>query len=116
MKKNVEKVNFNICTLIQKDSVEEFISYVNTQSISLKCTISPSIYETNQILDENEVTLIEYATFYRSIQIFQYLKYNNVELTPSLWLYGIHSNNPEILHILEENKVQFPENTYISQL
>ena len=48
MKKNVEKVNFNICTLIQKDSVEEFISYVNTQSISLKCTISPSIYETNQ--------------------------------------------------------------------
>lgn len=43
--------------------------------------------------------------FCGSIQIFKYLLLNNVKLTPSLWIYAIHSNNPDIIHILEENHV-----------
>ena len=34
---------------------------------------------------------------------------NNVELTPSLWLYAIHSNNPDLIHLLEEYHVE-PKN------
>ena len=30
---------------------------------------------------------------------------NQVELTPSLWFYSVHSNNPQLIHFLEENKV-----------
>lgn len=43
--------------------------------------------------------------FFGSIKIFNYLKLNNAELTPSLWIYSIHSNNPELIQIFENSKV-----------
>ncbi|KAK8834772.1 hypothetical protein M9Y10_003628 [Tritrichomonas musculus] len=96
-----------ICQLIQKDSIEEFITYTNTVNLSLRTKINPSIYETNSFLLENKTpTLIEYATFYGSIQIFNYLRLNEVELTPSLWHYAIHGRNPELIHLLEENQIK----------
>ena len=32
--------------------------------------------------------------------------YNNIKLYSNLWLYVIHSNNDELFHFLEENKVK----------
>ena len=32
---------------------------------------------------------------------------NDVNLTPSLWFYAIHGNNAELIHILEDNKVEY---------
>ena len=118
-----ENENF-ICELIRRDSVEEFVEYVNQKNISLEQEIIPSIYETNSLLikiqTENEkrstysynqskddkMTLIKYATFFGSIQIIQYLKYNGIDLTSSLWIFAIHSNNPEVIHLLEENQIK----------
>ena len=60
-------------------------------------------------MSENWPTLIEYAAFYGSIQIFQYLRLNGVDLEPNLDIYAIHSNNPEFIHILEANRVKFDE-------
>ncbi|KAK8881362.1 hypothetical protein M9Y10_004098 [Tritrichomonas musculus] len=108
-----------ICSQIRKDSVEEFISYINRHNISVSSEIKPSIFETNSFLIENKNTsLIEYSAFFGSIQIFQYLLMNNVELTPSLWLYSIHSRNVELFHLLESNKIDPPnyieeENSYL---
>ena len=51
-------------------------------------------------------TLIEYASFFGSIQIFKYLYLNGVDLRPSLWYYSIHGFDPEMFQILEENNVQ----------
>ena len=94
-----------ICSLIRKDSVEEFISYVNRANISLNSEINHSIFETNSFLIENKnISLIEYASFFGSIQILQYLNMNKIELKSSLWLYAIHSRNAELFHLLEENK------------
>ena len=93
-----------ICKLIQNDSVEDFVSYVTKNNYSLISKIVPSIYETNSFLMKNrEPSLIEYAAFFGSIEIFQFLRFNNVDLTQSLWIYTIHGNNPEIIHLLEEN-------------
>ena len=75
-------------------------------------TIKRSIFETNPLFLKKEPTLIEYATFYGSIQIFQYLLNNQIELKPSLWIYAIHSNNPEMIHILEENQVTPRDETF----
>ena len=50
--------------------------------------------------------------FYGSIQIFQYLRLSNVDLLPSLWLFIIHGKNPELIHILEENKIEPELNNY----
>ena len=65
-----------ICSLIRSDSVEEFVAYVNRTNLSLNTKIKPSVYETHSFLINKEPTLIEYAAFFGSIQIIQYIKYN----------------------------------------
>ncbi|KAK8838874.1 hypothetical protein M9Y10_032916 [Tritrichomonas musculus] len=74
-----------ICTLIRNDSVEEFVSFVNQSNLPLSTTIKYSILETNQFLLLNQNTsLIEYAAFFGKIHIFQYLRMNGLELSPSI--------------------------------
>ena len=34
---------------------------------------------------------------------------NKVDLSPKLWLFVIHGNNPDIIHLLEEDNIK-PEN------
>ena len=83
-----------ICELIRKDMVTEFIAYINLNSISLNAKIQPSIYETNQFLIKNKsLSLIEYAVFLGSIQVFNYLRLEGVKLTKSLWILAIHGHN-----------------------
>lgn len=102
-----------ICSLIRDDSVIDFITHVNRLSIPLSSEIKHSIFETNKFLIKRENTsLIEYAAFYGSIEIFQYLLLNNVEFKSSLWLYSIHGRNAEIIHLLEENHVELPNNSF----
>ena len=62
---------------------------------------------------ENKPSLIEYSAFFGSIQIFKYLYLNGCNLTPSLWIYSIHGNDPEIISILEENKITPQDETFI---
>ena len=94
--------------MIREDSVQNFIAYVNRTCINRNATISPSIYETNSFLikKQNEITLIEYAAFFGSIQILTFLRNERVELTPSLWINAIHGKNAELIHILEDNHVK----------
>ena len=40
---------------------------------------------------------------------FKYLYHQNVNISGRLWLYGIHSDNPEIIIFIDENKIE-PEN------
>ena len=102
-----------ICELIRKDLIDDFIIYINQNSIEIDSEINPSIYETNSFLFKKEkVNLIEYATFFGSIQIFNYLINNGVELSSSLWNYAIHGNNAEIIQILEENEIKPLDITY----
>ena len=103
-KRKIGENDSYICLLIRNDMVVEFISYVNRANIQVSSMkIKPSIFETNSVLLKfEETTLIEYAAFFGSIQIFQYLRMSNVELTPSLWIYAIHSRNAELIHLLEE--------------
>ena len=93
-----------ICQLIREDSIDEFIRYVNQNVVKLDSEIPESIYETNNFIKGpySHVSLIKYAAFCGSIQIFNYLKINGVELNESLWNYAIHSHNSEIIRILEE--------------
>ena len=97
-----------ICELIRNDSVEEFIAFINKNNISLNTKIEPSIYETNPFLINNkEQSLIEYAAFFGSFEIFQYLMMNKVNLNSSLWKYVIHGQNPDLIHLLEDNHIEY---------
>ncbi|KAK8871386.1 hypothetical protein M9Y10_007111 [Tritrichomonas musculus] len=103
-----------ICHLIRNDSIVEFITYINQINISLNDQkIKFSIFETNCFLTKfDEFSLIEYAAFFGSIQIFKYLHINGVELSSSLWIFAIHGRNSEIIHFLEENHIQPEDTTY----
>ena len=76
--------------------------------MNISSIIKPSIFETNLFLLKRESSLIEYASFYGSMQIIKYLFMNQIELKSTLWLYSIHSKNPELIHFLEENHVKQP--------
>ena len=102
----------DVSQMIRKDMIEEFITHTQKTGLSLFSTIKSSIFETNSFLIDKEPTLIEYSAFFGSAQIFKYLYLNQVELTPSLWIYSIHGDHPEIIHILEENKIEPIDDSY----
>ena len=102
-----------ICELIRNDSIEDFISFVNKNNLSLSSNIEQSIFETNSFLiKKDEVSLIEYSAFYGSIQIFRYLMMNNVKIKFRIWLFAIHGKNAEIIHLLEEIDIK-PYEMYV---
>ena len=114
--------NNYICKIIQKDLIDEFIEHVNQNNLPLNTVIDPSIFETNNFLIKKQIefkkqsisaiSLIEYAAFFGSIQIFTYLFKNGVKLMPSLWLYAIHGNCSNIFQYLEDNHVEIEEKSY----
>lgn len=109
-----------ICNLIRNDMIEDFVQCINQNNISISKTfIKRSVFETNSFLiksDYDYVSLMEYAMFFGSIQIVQYMKFNRIVFTPSLWFYVIHSNNPELIHFLEENHIEPKDKSYLECL
>lgn len=104
--KRKEGINHQqICEIIREDSLEKFKNYISVNNLSLDSEIKPSIFETNHILIVNKTNLIEYATFYGSVEIFNYLVSNGVKLTDSLWQYAVH-NNSNIFSFLEKNLIK----------
>lgn len=95
-----------ICKIIRNDNFPEFIKYTNQEEMSFSEKVLPSIFETNKVLLQRSPYLIEYAAFFGSFQIFKFLHLNEIDLSPSLWSYAIHSQNFDIIHILEENNVE----------
>ena len=118
-----------LCQLIRNDSIEEFLNYIKQNNISLSSKVSHSIYETNSFLlfhdyfEENtyeikeiQPYLIEYAAFFGSTQIFKYLLLNVKNGSNSLWKYAVHSDNTEIIHLLEDSKIEFSDDAYIKSI
>ncbi|KAK8889715.1 hypothetical protein M9Y10_034468 [Tritrichomonas musculus] len=102
-----------ICQLIRNDSIDDFITFVNQTNLPFSSKIKRSIYETNEyLLQKGSVDLIEYAAFFGSIQIFNYLLINKAYLRGSVWLDAIHGKNPEIIHSIQDNKIKPHDNNY----
>lgn len=59
-----------LCSLIRKDDGKEFGVYINRHNLSFDSTIEESIFETNPLLmNKKNIELIEYASFFGSIEI-----------------------------------------------
>ncbi|KAK8896655.1 hypothetical protein M9Y10_014568 [Tritrichomonas musculus] len=115
-RKEGENDNY-LCELIRRNRVKEFGVYVNRNNISLDTCIEKSIFETNPLLNDSKIHLIEYASFYGSIEIIKYMRINcNVELSSSMWKYAIHSRNAELIKYLEDNVIQPPFGEYVETL
>lgn len=91
-----------ICEIIRKDLIVDFIKYVNQTNLNLGSEIEHSIFETHQFLNEQKnVTLVDYAAYFGSIQIFKYLHTNNVKLDERTMKYAIHGKNTELISMIE---------------
>ncbi|KAK8849328.1 hypothetical protein M9Y10_018700 [Tritrichomonas musculus] len=98
-----------LCELIRNDMIKEFAIYVTQHNISSGAIIQPSIYETNPFLikkqteqNRNNLSLIEYAAFFGSIQIYNHLRFRNDDADKSsLLLFAIHGYNAELIHLIE---------------
>lgn len=92
-----------ICEIIRSDSVGNFKSFITKNNISIDDSIESSIFETNSFLLYKGPRLIEYAAFFGSNRIFNYLIECNAKFYDSLWTYAIHGRNTEIIRFLDEN-------------
>ena len=110
-----------ICEIIRNDFIHEFVDQVKKSKIHLNSFVKPSIYETNNFLIKNQTTLIEYAAFFGSIQIFKYLYQHlthprttkKIPLKSPLWLFTIHGQNADMIYFLRENHFKLkPKNFY----
>lgn len=102
-----------LCKLIRNDSVTNFETYIKIFNIKLHSKINHSIFETNSFLlhqeeEDESVTFIEYAAFFGAIQIVKYLIANNVN-SNRLLLFAIHSNNYELIQMLETDSTDYKE-------
>ena len=106
-KRQIGENDSYICTIIRKDLIAEFNQYMTRTNTSYQKKVTPSIFETNSYLLENEPNLIEYAAFFGSLKIIQFMNSKGVEFEPKLTNYAIHSNNAKLLHTLEELYLDF---------
>ena len=96
-----------ICEIIRQDDISRFVQYITLTNTSLKSTFKNSTFETNSfLLKQYQISLIEYATFFGSNKIFQYLLTRKVNLTNSLWYYAIHGKSSQIINTLIENHIK----------
>ena len=92
-----------ICQIIRQDSIDDFINYLTTNNVHINDYIPPSIYETNLLLLKHKnVSLIEYASFYGSMNIFNYLKMKCAIIDYQTYKFAIHSDNQIMISNFEE--------------
>lgn len=105
-KRHIGENDDYLCELIRKDSINEFIDYVNKSSINLsEKFFDKSMFETNSFLFTYHITIAEYAAFFGSVKIFKYLISNDVSIFPLTLQYAVHSRSSEIIHLIEETEL-----------
>ncbi|KAK8860425.1 LON peptidase N-terminal domain and RING finger protein 2 [Tritrichomonas musculus] len=102
--RKVEYGDTYILQLVQRDSIDDFITYINQTNFKLNNYIS-SQFETNTSLIFGTY-LINYSAFFGSIQIFKYLLMKDQILDSSSWIYAIYGRNREIINILKEKQIE----------
>ena len=96
-----------IFEIIRNDSIDEFIVYINKYNYKIDDRFKVSFYETISFLvDEYWISIIDYALIYGAIQIVKYLLLNHISFDKNSWICAIHGNNPEIINLLEEKKIE----------
>ncbi|KAK8871274.1 hypothetical protein M9Y10_006990 [Tritrichomonas musculus] len=114
IKREIGENDDAICIFIQKGDVKSFISFTQHKIYDLNSFVKPSIFETNPFLLYRNPTLIEYSVFHGSYEIFQYLCFGGVKLTPQLWNYAVHGSDSDLIHYLEYSEIK-PREDFIKE-
>ena len=104
----------DIAAIIRNDLIDDFIEKTKNKS-SYSMRVEITYCDTNILFEHFYGEYIFYAAFFGSIQIFNYLlkdKYFYSYEKKDVWIYSIHSNNPEMIFILEEKNIKLEPKQY----
>lgn len=105
-----------IAIAIRNDDVERFQTLLSQTNTSLNSTISRSIFERFIFIDDEEPTLIEFASYFGSINCFKFLYQNIQKLPESISDYAIAGGNYEIIHLIEQSQVKFTNTSLMTSI
>lgn len=99
----------------QTDDLDGFISYIEEKkgAITKDSGLAPYFYEYYGYASLEQAALIEFAAYYGSKKIFDYLLKNDYLVRPIAIFYAIRGGNLEIFKKIEEQKLDFPEKDYL---
>lgn len=95
-----------IAIYIRKDDLDSFQSLISRTNVNVNSRVPFSIFERFPLLN-SQTTLIEFAVFFGSINIFKFLIMQGALLPPQIGKYAAAGGNYDIIHILEEKGVSF---------
>lgn len=122
-KRNIGENDSYICQLIRNDSIDEFIECMNQDTMVDKSIqvngsylIKDSIFETNSYLLKGNITLIEYAAFFGSINIFNYLRQIQGYDQLNLFTFAVLSRKSELIDILKKDDISYMKHYFINAI
>lgn len=100
-----ENNNYHILSLIEDDNLDDFITYITVNKVSLnqRCFLTNN-YDINEMLFETWFTYFDYTVFYGAVKIMKYLYLQNISYSNSVNLskYLVHSGSSEIVYFIED--------------
>ena len=82
-----------------------------TASFDYNGKIESSIFETNSLVNGNDISYADYCAYFGSVECFKYLCLNKAELKDTA-RFAIAGGNINILHLCEEHSSQFDDLSY----
>ena len=92
---------------------QRIIFETNDFLIKYKCVQGEFFKDSKEIFNP---TLIEYSAFFGSLNIFKYLKTQEVPIPKETFIYGIHGNNAEMIHFIENLKLELNTESYLEMM
>lgn len=93
-----------VCQLMRKDLIHEFSTYFNMNNLTMNYRIPKSLFETNQLfLNYRQFNLIECLSFFDSFKIVKFLMHKGFNVSGTVLMYSIHSNDAKLIRLIEEN-------------
>ena len=105
-----------LCKLIRLKQAKAFFVYANKMNIILTEKVPLSIFETNSILMNDNVTYIEYAAFFGSKEVVMWLEKIGYELSSNMWLFSVHNDETELIEYLKDKSIKPPKDDYAKVL
>lgn len=110
-KRKVGHSEWEVARIIRNDSIDEFQNFFSQSNMNLTEKVPPTIFESDEVVNSKFTpmpTLIEYAAFFNSVNIFKFLWMNlqSMVTSPNLPKYAICGGCYDLIHICEkENQV-----------
>lgn len=102
------ETNMKIIRLMYDDNISEFISYITVTNFDLRKEYHFQFPSANKAITHRQcLTMTQIAASLGAFQIFKYIIDHTYRIGYNMWMFAIYGGNPEIIHYLEDNYLDF---------